>query len=90
MTNTAWGKAKVVEEIAVKQTASRDGKKKEFSTLVQLLAKEDGESLVRFAYSTGGAARRGPVTLRPPDILALKKALAKTPRLRAALAWTRP
>ena len=84
MTTTAWGKAEIVEEVAVKQSA--DGK--EFSTLVQLLEGEEGESLVRFAYSTGGAARRGPVTLRPADIHRLRKALAKTPRLRAALDWT--
>lgn len=84
MTTTAWGKAAIVEEVAVKQSA--DGK--EFSTLVQLLEGEEGESLVRFAYSTGGAARRGPVTLRPADIHRLRKALAKTPRLRAALDWT--
>ena len=84
MTTTAWGKAAIVEEVAVKQSA--DGK--EFSTLVQLLEGEEGESLVRFAYSTGGAARRGPVTLRPADIHRLRKALAKRPRLRAALDWT--
>ena len=84
MTPTAWGNAAIVEEVAVKQSANG----KEFSTLVQLLEGEDGESLVRFAYSTGGAARRGPVTLRPADIHRLRKALAKTPRLRAALDWT--
>lgn len=90
MTTTAWGTAAIVEEVAVKQTANRQGEKKEFETLVQLLEGEDGESLVRFAYSTGGAARRGPVTLRAPDIHRLKKALAKAPRLRAALDWTAP
>ena len=84
MTTTAWGNAAIVEEVAVKQSANG----KEFSTLVQLLEGEDGESLVRFAYSTGGAARRGPVTLRPADIHRLRKALVKTPRLRAALDWT--
>jgi len=84
MTTTAWGNASIVEEVAVKQSANG----KEFSTLVQLLEGEGGESLVRFAYSTGGSARRGPVTLRPADIHRLRKALAKTPRLRAALDWT--
>ena len=88
MTTTAWGRAAIVEEVTVKQSATRRGEQREFSTLVQLLEGEDGESLVRFAYSTGGAARRGPVTLRPSDIHRLKKALAKTPRLRAALDWT--
>ena len=84
MTTTAWGNAAIVEEVTVTQSANG----KQFATLVQLLEGEEGESLVRFAYSTGGAARRGPVTLRPTDIHRLKKALAKTPRLRAALAWT--
>jgi hypothetical protein len=70
MTTTAWGEATLVEEITIKQGA--DGRS--FATLVQLLEGEGGEELVRFAYSTGGAARRGPVT-----------ALAKAPRLRAAL-----
>jgi hypothetical protein len=83
MTTTAWGTAEIVEEVTVKQTANG----KEFKTLVQLLKGEEGESLVRFAYSTGGAARRGPVTLRPADLHRLKKGLAKAPRLRAALEW---
>ena len=88
MTTTAWGTAAIVEEVSVKQTTtSNGGERKEFTTLVQLLEGEDGESLLRFAYSTGGAARRGPVTLRPADIHKLRKALAKTPRLRAALDW---
>lgn len=88
MTTTAWGNAVIVEEVTVKQSATRRGEQREFSTLVQLLEGEAGESLVRFAYSTGGAARRGPVTLRPADIHRLRKALAKAPRLRAALDWT--
>jgi hypothetical protein len=87
MTTTAWGTASIVEEITIKQSSSARGASREFSTLVQLLEGEDGESLVRFAYSTGGAARRGPVTLRPADIHRLKKALMKAPRLRAALDW---
>lgn len=87
MTTTAWGNAEIIEEVKVRQTAEHDGEEKEFTTLVQLLKGEEGESLVRFAYSTGGAVRRGPVTLRPADIYKLRKALAKAPRLRAALDW---
>jgi hypothetical protein len=87
MTTTAWGNAAIVEEVSIKQSSHRGGEAREFSTLVQLLEGEAGESLVRFAYSTGGTARRGPVTLRPADIFRLKRALAKTPRLRAALDW---
>ena len=81
MTTTAFGEATLVEEITIKQGA--DGRS--FATLVQLLEGERGEELVRFAYSTGGTARRGPVTLRRGDLERMKKALAKTPRLRAAL-----
>ena len=81
MTTTAFGEATLVEEIQIKQGA--DGRA--FTTLVQLLESDEGELLVRFAYSTGGAARRGPVTLRRADLDRMRKALVKTPRLRAAL-----
>jgi hypothetical protein len=81
MTITAWGDATLIEEITIKQGA--DGRS--FATLVQLLEGEGGEELVRFAYSTGGTARRGPVTLRRGDLERMKKALAKAPRLRAVL-----
>ncbi len=81
MTITAWGDATIVEEIRIKQGAEG----RSFTTLVQLLEAEGGEPLVRFAYSTGGMARRGPVTLRRMDIARLRKALAKSPRLRALI-----
>jgi hypothetical protein len=82
MTTTAWGEATLVEEISIKQGAGE----RSFETLVQLLEGEKGEPLIRFAYSTGGTARRGPVTLRSADLDRLRKALGKAPRLRAALA----
>ena len=50
---------------------------------------DEGERLVRFAYSTGGSARRGPVTLRAKDIERLHAALERTPGLREALLETR-
>jgi hypothetical protein len=81
MTTTAWGEATLVEEISIKQGAEG----RSFATLVQLLEGKGGEPLVRFAYSTGGTARRGPVTLRRADLERMKKALLKAPRLRAAL-----
>lgn len=81
MTTTAWGEATLIEEITIKQGAGG----RSFATLVQLLEGSNGEPLVRFAYSTGGTARRGPVTLRRADLARMKKALAKAPRLRAAL-----
>jgi len=58
---------------------------KRFSSLVELLERADGERLVRFAYSTGGAARRGPVTLRQRDLERLRRALAEKPALAGAL-----
>jgi len=81
MTITAWGDATVVEEVQIKQGVEG----RSFATLVQLLEVEEGELLVRFAYSTGDTARRGPVTLRRADITRLQKALVKAPRLQALL-----
>jgi hypothetical protein len=81
MTTTAWGDATIVEQIQIKQGTGEHS----FATLVQLLEGEKGESLVRFAYSTDGRARRGPVTLRAADLARLRKALMKAPRLKAAL-----
>ena len=86
MTTTAWGDATLVEEITITQRAEG----RSFATLVQLLEGKNGEPLVRFAYSTGGTARRGPVTLRRADLERMKKALAKAPRLRAALGLREP
>jgi len=79
---TAWGKATIAEEVKLAQSANG----KRFTTHVQLLEDASGDWLVRFAYATDGVARRGPVTLRGPDLERLRKALAKAPRLRAALA----
>lgn len=78
---TPWGKASVVEEAAVPQ---RSGDRR-FGSLVQLLETEKGELLVRFAYTTDGSARRGPVTLRARDLERLRAALERTPRLRDAM-----
>ena len=80
-TQTPWGKATTVEEVSVPQ---RSGDRR-FSIVVQLLETGDGEALVRFSYSTGGAVRRGPVTLRARDLERLRGALAGAPGLRRAL-----
>jgi hypothetical protein len=74
---TAWGEAVVLDEVTLPQ---RVGEKR-FATVVQLLERERGERLVRFAYSTGGTARRGPVTLRTRDLERLRAALAEHPDL---------
>jgi hypothetical protein len=81
--STPWGATKVVEELSVQQRAGE----KRFATIVQLLADDNGEELVRFAYSTGGTARRGPVTLRARDLERLRAALAEHPGLARALGW---
>jgi hypothetical protein len=78
---TAFGRATVAEQVTLKQRANG----KQFATLVQLLEDDKGDWLVRFAYSTDGTARRGPVTLRGADLERLRVALRKKPRLRAAL-----
>jgi hypothetical protein len=81
---TPWGQATVVDELRVDQRAGE----RRFTTVVQLLEDEKGGELVRFAYSTDGTARRGPVTLRGRDVERLHAALAARPRLAAALRLT--
>jgi hypothetical protein len=83
MVTTAFGRAELVEEVKVPQRA--DGRA--WTTHVQLLEDADGSWYVRFAYSTDGTARRGPVTFRGADLEKLRKALEKKPRLRGALAF---
>jgi hypothetical protein len=78
---TPWGKATAVEEVSVAQRAGE----KRFATVVELLEIEGGERLVRFAYTTDGRARRGPVTLRARELERLRTALDRTPALREAL-----
>jgi hypothetical protein len=52
---------------------------------VQLLETKKGELLVRFAYSTNGTARRGPVTFRARDLERLRAALDEHPGLKEVL-----
>ena len=78
---TPWGKATLVDEVRVQQRAGD----KRFSSLVQLLEGKDGEPLIRFAYATNGAARRGPVTLRARDLEKLRAALRDRPELTEVL-----
>jgi hypothetical protein len=79
--STPFGTAIVVEELVLQQQASG----RRFGSLVQLLETAKGERLVRFAYSTGGTARRGPVTLRTRDLERLRAALDDRPALKEAL-----
>jgi hypothetical protein len=78
---TPWGPAHVVDELTVRQQAGE----RRFASVVQLLETAGGERLVRFAYSTDGSARRGPVTLRERDLVRLREGLGKHPDLAAAL-----
>ena len=80
-TATPWGPADLVEELTVRQRAGD----KRFASVVQLLETSRGERLVRFAYSTDGAARRGPVTLRQRDVARLRTLLSQHPALAEAL-----
>ena len=75
---TPWGPAELVEELTLAQRAGD----KRFASVVQLLEAPGGERLVRFAYTTGGSARRGPVTLRERDLERLRAGLAERPALR--------
>src|SRR5436190_7536743 len=79
---TPWGAATVVDQVTIPQRAGE----KRFSCVVQLL-ETGGERLVRFAYTTTGAARRGPVTLRSRDLERLRAELAKHPDLAGALGF---
>ena len=78
---TPWGAAVVTDEARVPQRAGE----RRFATVVQLLEAADGEPLVRFAYTTGGIVRRGPVTLRVGDLERLRSALASRPSLAGVL-----
>ena len=74
---TPWGAAALVDRVTLPQRAGD----KRFATIVELLETEKGERLVRFAYSTDGIARRGPVTLRERDLARLEAALESHPEL---------
>jgi hypothetical protein len=83
---TPWGRTTVLEELRVQQRAGD----RRFETIVQLLEDEKGGELVRFAYSTDGVVRRGPVTLRGRDLQRLRSELEARPRLAGALGLTAP
>jgi hypothetical protein len=80
-TATPWGPALKLEGFTLPQRAGE----RRFASVVELLETERGERLVRFAYSTGGNVRRGPVTLRTRDLERLRAALAEHPALADAL-----
>jgi hypothetical protein len=82
---TPWGAAKTLEQLTLPQRAGE----KRFASVIQLLETDKGERLVRFAYTTGGVARRGPVTLRLRDLERLRAALCEHPELARAFGFVR-
>lgn len=82
-TATPWGPAHSIEQLTLPQRAGE----KRFASVVQLLETKKGERYVRFAYTTGGVARRGPVTLRLRDLERLRTALAEHPELARAFGF---
>ena len=78
---TPWGPAQPVEQLTLHQRAGE----RRFASLVQLLETEKGDRMVRFAYTTDGRSRRGPVTLKLRDLERLRAALAEHPALAEAL-----
>jgi hypothetical protein len=80
---TPWGPASILEEVVVPQRAGE----RRFTIVVQLLEAGAGERLVRFAYTTDGSARRGPVTMRARDLERLRAALDRAPVLKEALGF---
>jgi hypothetical protein len=80
-TATPFGRATMLERVSLPQTVGG----KRFTTVLELLETDRGDRLVRVAYTTDGAVRRGPVTLRPRDLGRLREALTKTPELAGLL-----
>jgi hypothetical protein len=78
---TPWGAAVLLEEASVAQRTAE----KRFAVVVQLLETTGGERLIRFAYTTDGSARRGPVTMRARDLERLRAALERAPVLKEVL-----
>lgn len=75
-----------MEELTLAQRAGE----KRFASVIQLLEVPGGERLVRFAYATGGIARRGPVTLRRRDLERLRARLPERPGLAEVLGLKPP
>lgn len=80
--STPWGRATAVAELTL--PPRRDGGSGSVP-VVQLLRTREGEELVRFAYTTDGVVRRGPVTVRVRDLARARKALDRVPELRRAI-----
>jgi hypothetical protein len=80
-TNTPWGRAAIVEEVAVEH----DTGERRYDAIVQLLETRDGVQLVRFGSRAQGAHRLNCLTLRADELQALEEALIETQRLASVL-----
>jgi hypothetical protein len=80
-TNTPWGRAAIVEEVAV----DHDTGERRYDAIVQLLETRDGVQLVRFGSRANGAQRLNCLTLRADELQALEEALIETERLASVL-----
>jgi hypothetical protein len=80
-TNTPWGRAAIVEEVAVEH----DTGERRYDAIVQLLETRDGVQLVRFGSRAQGAHRLNCLTLRADELQALEEALIETERLASVL-----
>jgi hypothetical protein len=78
---TPWGRAAVVEEVAVEH----DTGERRYDAIVQLLETRDGVQLVRFGSRAEGAHRLACLTLRADELQALEEALIETERLASVL-----
>jgi len=74
---TPWGPTALVERLELRQRAGE----KRFASAIELLETQRGERLVRFAYTTNGSVRRGPVTLRARDLERLRAQIRSAPGL---------
>jgi hypothetical protein len=80
-TSTPWGRAAIVEEVAV----DHDTGERRYDAIVQLLETRDGVQLVRFGSRANGAQRLNCLTLRADELQALEEALIETQRLASVL-----
>lgn len=78
---TPWGRAAVVEEVAVEH----DTGERRYDAIVQLLETRAGVQLVRFGSRAQGAHRLACLTLRADELQALEEALIETERLASVL-----
>jgi hypothetical protein len=79
--STPWGRAAIVEEVAV----DHDTGGGRYDAIVQLLETRDGVQLVRFGSRAHGAHRLNCLTLRADELQGLEEALVETERLATVL-----